>query len=482
MHSVPKTVVPARVAGSVAGVLLAATWLASLGHIQPGASALAGDDPTPVPKPPDQLSSEIQTEADFPEVADEEKNRPFFDHFAWKDFIALNWPADETLRGRPHPTKKFGDTSVPTVWGSWKSVGELFPHDPVKNPPTPWDSFEAVLAVRRVGKDRKSELVPLKGLAADAGKHKVLTQVSKLEDINQAGTPDPEFPLVAQNKTFVRYEIRVNRLQYDFARDHKLYLRKTLDDLQAPLEFPDQSISVKAAWRELPPDKQVRDRFYNVSAKVVDWKEDGTPVLQDRVMGLVGLHIVHRTPKRKNWIWTTFEHVDNTELGPGGISPPSFNSKDEGMAWGTPGTNSPPPNIPVGKPIPNDAKPVEVARKTDVAATTKEVNKAYQNHPQIKETVWRNYRLVATQWPQPPGDGPAEKRFPLQNVANVTMETYHQPIACMTCHAAASAVKFVFYPELRAVDPNAGPANAAPPAVEKVRQLLRKEADKPPRK
>jgi hypothetical protein len=462
------------------GVALTASLFAALPWSAPGqgsvaASALSADTAL---KPAENLTPDVPPEVEFEETNDQEKNRPFFDDFSWKSFIALNWPADEGRRGVPHPTKTLGDASPAVVWESWKSMGELFPADPVNDPPTPWDSFDARLWARRRGKARKGEVVPLLD-PRGAGKVKVLQRISKLEDINQAGfMVEPEFPLVAQNKTFVRYEIRINRTVYDFVRDNKYYLRKNLPVAGQPqLQFRNQSITVKAAWRELPDDEAVRKRYYRTQAQVLNWKDDGTPFLTERTVGLVGLHIVHKTPKRRNWVWSTFEHVDNTELGPGGTSPPSFCSKDTGVSFDTPGTNKPPPSIPAGKPIPPDPTPVEVARFKLVHPTTDAINRGYQGHRQVKDTVWSNYRLVVTQWPAPPGDGPP---FPKSGVANVTMETYHQIAGCINCHQGAQLSEFVFFLEGRAV--NSTGANDAPKAVENVRKLLEKHRDKPKQK
>src|SRR5262249_9184382 len=150
-----------------AGVLLAAAWPAFPRPGRPAASAPTGEDAADFPRPPEQLSAVIPNEADFKEQGEghEEEDRPFFDDFAWKNFIALNWPAKETRRAEADPDKEFGDNWGPTVWGSWKSVGELFPPDPLKHPPTPWESFDAVLAARRAGK-----FAPLADLPREAGK------------------------------------------------------------------------------------------------------------------------------------------------------------------------------------------------------------------------------------------------------------------------------------------------------------------------
>jgi hypothetical protein len=242
-------------------------------------------------------------------------------------------------------------------------------------------------------------------------------------------------------------------------------------------ELPPQSITVRAAWRELPNDDKVRERFYHVPAKVVDWKDRDTPILlEDREMGLVGLHIVHKTPLRKNGIWMTFEHVDNTERSPGGISPPSFNPKDEGMPDRTPGTNERPNTVVPGIPI-EDQKPVNVARKTPIRDSTKRMNRDAWDHSEIKNTVWRNYQLVATQWPRPSGgDWPPTNNFPNHFVANATMETYSQELTCLECHQAATQMRLVFYPGLRAIDENAGATNET---IERLRQMLQQRPDTP---
>src|SRR5262249_48210384 len=102
------------------------------------------DPPTP---PPDLLTiSDPPTEADFPDQHSEEANRPFFDDFSWRIFVALNWPAVTGRRGVPDKSKAFGDPSVSsTVWETWKASYEIIPPNAEQEPPTPWDSFRSLL-------------------------------------------------------------------------------------------------------------------------------------------------------------------------------------------------------------------------------------------------------------------------------------------------------------------------------------------------
>jgi hypothetical protein len=398
---------------------------------------------------------------DTPEVGTVDADEQVLNEFSWADFIALNWPAADGKRGEPHARKTFGDEAAAVVWETWKSLDELFPEDPVATPPTKWDQYEANLSLWTPGPDNKPRRHSLKDYLekrSPAGV-KVLYRVSRLGEVNLPSTQVfPRGPLIAQKGTYVRFETRVNRTAYEFMtqEDHKYYLKA---NLPAKLVFPEKSIHVKAAWMELPEDEAVRKRFYRTTATtVVDWTSDGKPVLADLVVGLVGLHIVHKTPKRPDWIWSTFEHVDNllAEHGPG-TPPASFSTKAPPEA-AMPNQPEPPAlKARTPYPKPTDRTPVEVARLNPIHATTDEVNRRYQNHPRIKGTVWQNYKLVATQWPKlgqptkPPDGNPANRLPP--NLANVTMETYFQSLSCLACHASAKPSEFVFYPGVRAFAP-----------------------------
>jgi hypothetical protein len=387
---------------------------------------------SPMPASPSQplrLSPEPATDVDFKSDGDEGTGLPLFAHFAWKDFIALNWPAAKGARGVADKTKTFGSNADNVVWGTWKDMNDLFP---IRAKPDPWD------------------LPP-------PGKSKRLSRLAKLEDILQLSFLDGKLhpltprPLVAQNKTYVRYEICVNKVQYEYVINNGLYLN--LPEFPKPLPFPDQaiqSIIVKAAWRELQDDEleKVGHRYYHIPAQVR--LEDGNNNWARKEMGLVGIHIVHKTCHRQNWIWSTFEHVDNTELGKGGTTPPSFNSNDCGMAKTDPRWNESfwPAPLEDGRPKPGPPDPrltpVEVARVACYNPALELINTRYWEHPEIKDTVWVNYRLVGVQWPPYPGNVLTE-RFPKSGVANAVIETYVQGITCMSCHSTAPNESFLFY-------------------------------------
>jgi hypothetical protein len=168
-------------------------------------------------------------------------------------------------------------------------------------------------------------------------------------------------------------------------------------------------------------------------------------------VGLVGLHIVQKTPSRPQWIWSSFEQVDTAPNFQGAVG--TFTLND-----GTPGpmpVENPLALVPLAR---QPAAPFNVIRSAQapVHFDTSVTNRGYQEL--LRNTVWQYYKLVVTQWPlQPgnqalpvpatqtgeifhtcPGTGPgtsAKSAF-----ANLAMETFDQgrpELGCMSCHNQA---------------------------------------------
>jgi hypothetical protein len=190
-----------------------------------------------------------------------------------------------------------------------------------------------------------------------------------------------------------------------------------------------------------------------------------------RDIALVGFHIVSKTPDRPQWIWSTFEQVDNvpgltTEPKPPAGVPFAFNDPGQPQALNP---TRPPPAISTANPPLADPAPMQDVRKQAILPETMAMNQAYWDLPQIKGTVWQNYMLVATQWPtkispeQPANNGAP---FPTSGseVANTTMETYFQfsGATCMECHQISNAAgrDFVMFVTMDAFRPSvAAPAD-----------------------
>ena len=393
---------------------------------------------------------------------------PTFDNFAWRAFIALNWPslADARNRGEPDRAKTLGDPG-PRVWETFKSRYELFQVDPDGKPiaPSPWASYD--------GRN------PC-GAGFDY-RVKTLASFTPYAEFNQPGFTLGEFlnPLVAQNRTYTRYEIRLNEPEYDAIAGAGWSEGRNLPDEQHPANLPVGSIAIKASWRLMTDadTPAMRARYYVVEdAEVVDVAksaEAGRVVCSKADVGLVGFHIMVKTRYRPQWLWSTFEHVDNVPpAGEGEAREPD--ARDAGAPYSYFDASKPdlrlpllgsPESEPVSMKNPPrlDPEPMQVRRRHPVHPSTMALNRAYWALSGIKGTVWEHYMLVASQWPTlpvPPGPQNDGRFFPgltvdpntpretyqssdpaaenKENLANTTLETYLQdaPSSCMACHAS----------------------------------------------
>jgi hypothetical protein len=392
---------------------------------------------------------------------------PTFDNFAWRAFLALNWPARPRVDGRGEPDRgKTLSDSGPRVWETFKSSYELFQIGPEGRPiaPSAFESFE--------GRN------PC-GNAFD-NQTKTLASFTPYAEFNQPGYAAGEFlnPLVARNRTYTRYEIRLNRPEYDAIAASGWSEGFNLPDAAHPADLPIGSIAVKASWRILTEadTPAVRARYYVVQdVHVVDVAKSiaaGKIVCSSSDVALVGMHVMIKTRYRPQWLWATFEHVDNVPpAGEGEAREPD--AKDAGAPYSYfDDTQSnqllPPLGSPEAEPISManppqfNPKPMQVVRRHPIHASTMAMNRAYWALPGVKGTIWEHYMLVASQWPTvpaPQGPGNDGQFFPglavdpntpresyqsadateeyKENLVNTTMETYLQdaPSSCMSCHA-----------------------------------------------
>ena len=416
------------------------------------------DDITPVILP-DRIDDVLSTPSD---------PYPTFDNFAWRAFVSLNWPSHSGPDGRgvPDRAKALGDAGA-RVWETFKSRYELFQVAPDGRPsaPQPWATYEARNPC---------------GAEVD-GRAKTLASFEPFLDFNQSAfLPGVAAnPLVAQNRTYTRYEVRLNEPEYSALAFNGWSRGENLPDEAHPAHLPAGSIAVKAAWRLLTAadTPAIRARYYVVeNAEVVDVAKTlaaGRVVCAKSDVALVGLHIVIKTKYRPQGIWSTFEHVDNVPPAGEGESrepdakdagapysffDPSKPVRDLWPTFGAPGT------LPVS--LDNapriDPAPMQVVRRHPIHPATMAINRAYWALPGIKGTAWEHYMLVAVQWPtvtRPndpqnngvyfpgltlPPDAPHESYqtadAPKENLVNTTIETYMQdpPSSCMSCHQAVS--------------------------------------------
>jgi hypothetical protein len=221
------------------------------------------------------------------------------------------------------------------------------------------------------------------------------------------------------------------------------------------------SVHVKAAWKILnlsgPGQRDDASRFYTAQALIYT---PGIPSAFQATVGLVGLHIAHKTMSRPEWIWSTFEQVDNAADAPdkpGQPIPPPPNPPNQYSFtnWNCPIAQCPPPNKQVDQ---TSNQPVQVLRVTPIV-DTKTLNAQFQQALRAwnPKNVWQYYQLVSTQWPTKPSNTTAFGDPRPAFLANTVIETFFQgpspahptsqdpPHSCLDCHGMFAQQKdFLF--------------------------------------
>jgi len=398
--------------------------------------------------------------------------------FAWQEFIALNWAASSAMRGQPDPNapaSQFGEPNDqrPTVWESYKESDEVFLAD--ARDPGPWNTWFNGVNVKVLG-----------GMLSEFSPEPILD----LSNIGQASPGNPW--LTAQNKLLTLYERRMNEDEYNYIVGNKLYDADVQQAfVQSPgINLPDGtaasapygtvgSIETKAAWLELPnPADWPR---YKISKAVVSYPGQQPKTV---IVGLVGLHIIHKTALGQQFIWATFEHKQNgpdrLQVAKKAFNPPYtyYNPAcDPKTDYYKCVANANPSEINNGK-NPFDA-PIQVVRETPIPSRPNNdvvgLNRYVwdQIAAQNRNSVFLNYELVNTLWsnqntPIQPGahipliaaqlsPGPSQ-----EPVANTTMETYVQSLTCLSCHASAAIATVTPVGSTKIYDP----ATAGTPATQ----------------
>ncbi|HLK70169.1 MAG TPA: hypothetical protein VKU19_42360 [Bryobacteraceae bacterium] len=429
---------------------------AGLGVLTPVFAAAGNCAREPMPNvSSSEMPADVCIPHNFTDVATD-----YFDDYSWRAFVALMWPAAAAHRGLPDTVKKLADGG-PRVFETYKSLWEVF-HQDGSEPDANFDGYDSPghnACAAKIG-------------FGDA----VIASFSGLDELAQFGPGEMLGPLAAQNGRYIRTETSYNQAAYDYIVKHKLYLRSALPEVPSPrpaepvLQFPDGSVVLKSAWVDLNgfTDAQKR-RYYS---RKVTLRDANTGKCSVVTMGLLGMHIVQKTATRPQWIWSTFEHVDNTP--PARPGAPGLFALHNGGADLTPAEN-PLVLVPLAK---EPVKPYNVTRSpvSPIHPKTAYTNLMYER--QLRGTIWENYQLVMTQWPRVEGEqsvpvpaslsGDASHTFPGLGsasgsaFANVTMETFDQErpqLGCMNCHNRARlAADFLWSVLDHAYPPNLAPA------------------------
>lgn len=367
-----------------------------------------------------------------------------FERQQWQAFVALNWPVDDA--GAPLPG--LGDAGAP-AWTGWIETYQVFRPDGAD--PDPWDAEARSLPLPdSVQEVLPSDAGPADYPAVDSRNARVLHNLSSTGKANVADEVDQAFSFAVfdQYGAAVHYESLINKVEYDFIVANRLYEAGGLADYLAKegrIAFPagrfegnvHGAIEIKLAWRVLDPSKDDFGRYLTQPAYVVSGP--GEPAWTAVTAGLVGFHIAQKTETSPQWIWSTFEHVDNvatdrltgivTEDGTRRPLTPSFN--DPGCEWC-------PVNVPAA-PGPDGLRRTQVARLVPIPPETAALNGRMRAALAESGSRLAYYEMIGVQWPtlpdRPPESGGAfpgsvvntSGGVPLKAyLANAVMETFSQ--------------------------------------------------------
>lgn len=418
-----------------------------------------------------------------------------FDHFSWQTFLALNAPdvGDQLSTSGDNPTQ----------WNRWSSTADL-----LNQGSTPGASGSRYYP-------EACQSVP------EHQRYRVIQQIGKIDDSfleAQTGGLSSD-PVIAANGRFVRYEILLSPATYDWVVTQGL---NTVTTLKAwaeagidvtficgdgayeggdPADSRMGAIVMKNAWMDITGFNREDYHIEELLVYTPGFRNStGQETCEIKEMALVGMHIAHKTLSQPNWIWSTFEHVNNApdctalpedgnEDGDNGASVACGDS--EGREWNFFGSvcdegnacqvcnTVPESNAPTGQCI-NPSNPdatawcvdqppnpvlglSRICRQFPVSSiyfTADDWNAGCRDI--LRGGVWENYALISTQWiPQESGTAcinnqtAVEATDPLPKtpvkgkdgserpfLGNTSMESYGRP-NCAGCHMKSNNTTFV---------------------------------------
>ncbi|RDD61897.1 hypothetical protein DRB17_10420 [Ferruginivarius sediminum] len=294
-----------------------------------------------------------------------------------------------------------------------------------------------------------------------------------LLDKTQAGSGDE---LIDVDGQLVRYDIRYDETAYNFVVRENLYDKSGYDKACDP---DDKGVCANNVW--LPPNGTDNGNFMELKTSWRTFDEGECPedeMFCEGDFGLVGMHIVEKTPTHGESIWVSMEHIANVPDCEPGHSLSIAETGPDGMAWNFFDPKTAPDSVMKSKTCnvtgdspqcngdPNKdgkTRQVNVCRTDMLPAggasdancavvpssegdknANSKGNVACLNaslRPKL-EGPWGNYHLIGTLWTKP-GQGPTQdfriKVFQdeekglsyvdavgLPHLANATMETYLQ--------------------------------------------------------
>lgn len=378
--------------------------------------------------PPKDVASQSQN-ATISELAE----------FAWLEFVALNWPYDTNSRSFPDKSQTngfitasaVGGPGYTPVWQTYWHRNELFPPNGKKiNVPTIGDANPP--------KYQYNDTYAYGG--SGTGDYTLWNNLDEVNELGQDVVYAHSTTSDIQDEYQVLYEAKMNYSGSRYIYDNLLFDSKTRIKLKNNTagsaknqgicdadttqyiclpcgdigKDTEGNIEIKAAWRKLTT-KEVSSNKYHTQ-NVIYYKnvmESGSikSYYENATMGLVGLHIIHKTKTFPTYVFATFEHVDNL---------------DSGIVY------TELENTPFG----DKAKDIEeISRTHPIPSAIEMINKTVQGDLQTNNSVWQNYKLInvqakpvnKTSIPTDKEDDPMNSYYYLSNSvieSNIELQTF----------------------------------------------------------
>ncbi|MBQ4801842.1 hypothetical protein J8L88_03185 [Aquimarina sp. MMG015] len=460
------------------------------------------DDYKKIP-PPVKFSADIPVDVNpIVQKKLKDKNQLFklnekFNEYSWQAFIAIMWPRND----KGAPTPKFTDKGEPT-WLGWKEAFQVYRAD--GKTPAPWGSPRTA-----------SGLGLSNDVLTNSNARVVLSSRTPTtpKNFDIADEVDQAFAgkLFDQNGNVVVYEVLMNKEEFDYIITNKLYNingQTKFSENGVIADFPKGNydekqlgaIEIKFAWKILT-DSDHKDRYYQEEGYIIG--PDGSSLVK-KDLGMIGFHISQKTPTGKQWVWSTFEHIDNLDQniiekdGKTTVIPPSLTNPNceicpvniDVTNGGTTYTHNKGihgdfwtiSNNKTSKYFANsDVMKTQAKRMVDIPVRVTRVNEKMQAYFKQQKSVWQYYQLIDTQYPTDqnvlPGNH-TESGYKVPNsvvnkpggnpnlalLTNITMETFFQSgnqsasnlmegnpasditifgtESCMGCHSSAGIYEY----------------------------------------
>ncbi|KAA3631734.1 MAG: hypothetical protein DWQ02_15935 [Bacteroidetes bacterium] len=317
--------------------------------------------------------------------------------FAWKEFIALNHPADPNHRGQAAAGSTFGDTSGDAmVWETYWHRVEMFPYN--QNPVN--DNGKAKITGKPDYKYDPAAFT-FKGSYSGSGTGDS-TLWNNLDENNELNV-DEMFSHEVSDENRILYEAKMNEDGFNYILAKQLYKSATRDQYLNETKKPanlakyankcnvtandilclpcgtdsggEGNIEIKAAWKKLNHGED-KSRYY--TNQVIHYQSvGGERKYMVEEYGLIGLHIIHKTVNFPSYVFATFEHIDNDTAQLAYIDEITQNNRGSGDTAGDTVLN--------------------VKRVHAIPSDVESVNSSMQGSSPVKGTVFENYKLVGVQ-------------------------------------------------------------------------------------